>query len=80
MRVSILGREGDFETLEFSLQFSLGGLGDKSEGCVSRGLFRELTIAIGLLLSDIAKGSPADWYASMPVSVWLELLKKAIDK
>jgi hypothetical protein len=29
MRVSILGRERDFETLEFSLQFSLGGLGDK---------------------------------------------------
>lgn len=31
IRVSILGRERDFETLEFSLQFSLGGLGDEGE-------------------------------------------------
>jgi Holliday junction resolvase len=26
------------------------------------------------------KGNPADWYASMPVSVWLELLKKAMNE
>jgi Holliday junction resolvase len=25
------------------------------------------------------KGSPADWYASMPVSVWVELLRKAME-
>ena len=26
------------------------------------------------------KSSPADWYATMPGSVYLELLKKAMDK
>lgn len=25
------------------------------------------------------KGNPAEWYATMPVSVWVELLRKAID-
>ncbi len=25
------------------------------------------------------KGNPADWYATMPVSVWIELLKKAMN-
>jgi len=24
------------------------------------------------------KGNPAEWYATMPVSVWVELLRKAI--
>ena len=24
------------------------------------------------------KGNPADWYATLPVSVWVELLRKAI--
>jgi hypothetical protein len=26
------------------------------------------------------KGNPSDWYATMPVQVWVELLKKALDK
>ena len=25
------------------------------------------------------KGSPADWYATLPVSVWVELLRRAMD-
>ena len=25
------------------------------------------------------KGNPADWYATLPVSVWVELLRKAME-
>jgi len=25
------------------------------------------------------KGDPADWYATMPASVWIELLKRVTD-
>ncbi len=26
------------------------------------------------------KGNPGDWYATMPVQVWIDLLRKALDK
>jgi hypothetical protein len=56
--VSILGRERDFETLEFSLQFSLGRLGDKSENTDILSTLGELLVAkAGLVLN---KGSPRD--------------------
>ena len=56
MRVSILGRERDFETLEFSLQFSLGGLGDEGKNTDILSTLGELLVAkAGLVLN---KGSP----------------------
>ena len=56
MRVSILGRERDFETLEFSLEFSLGGLGDEGKKTKVLTTFGELLeTKAGLVLN---KGSP----------------------
>jgi hypothetical protein len=58
MRVSILGRERDFETLEFSLQFSLGRLGDEGKNTkVLTALGELLEAKAGLVLN---KGSPRD--------------------
>ena len=53
MRVSILGRERDFETLEFSLQFSLGGLGDEGQSTpVLAALGELLESKTGLVLDE----------------------------
>ena len=53
MIVIILGRERDFETLEFSLQFSLGGLSDERESA-------EVLAALGKLLESKAGLSVLD--------------------
>lgn len=56
--VIILGRERDFETLEFSLQFSLGGLGYKGKSARVLTALGKLGVAkAGLVLN---KGSPRD--------------------
>ena len=56
-RVSILGRERDFETLEFSLQFGFGGLGDEGKSTpVFATLGELLESKTGLVLDE---GVPA---------------------
>jgi len=58
MIVIILGRERDFETLEFGKEFSLGGLRDEGEDTKVLTALGELLVAkAGLVLN---KGSPRD--------------------
>ena len=55
-RVNILGRERDFETLEFSLQFGFGGLGDEGQLSVVFSVLLEFGNQLGF--SALNKGNP----------------------
>lgn len=55
--MSILGRERDFETLEFGLQFSLGGLVDERQGSDILAALLELLVAKTFFVFN--KGNPA---------------------
>lgn len=55
----ILGRERDFETLEFGLQFSLGGLVDEGKSAEILTAKGELFVA-NARLATLNEGSPSD--------------------
>jgi len=74
MSVSILGRERDFETLEFSLQFSLGGLGDERESAEVLAAFGKLLESkAGLVLDEgVPASCDCDRFSSHKLSVRVE--------